>query len=228
MPNAMVSPGLGRVPFYDSRNERFRIRALAIEPMPTITMRYWNDSAIWLDQGATSQCTAYSLLHYMADGPVTHRANPLAMPRTVYEVIQAIDRSEGRDYGEDGGATMLAQSKAALSLGWYGEYRWGYTLDELIRALLLVGPVLLGTNWYDGQMNTDLAGRVHVTGRIVGGHAYVVNGVNTIRETVRIKNSWSRQWGANGHATMSFADLNRLIAEDGEVVLPRELKVTGG
>src|SRR5690349_10278111 len=106
-----MTPGLGRVPAYDARNERFRIRAPALEPAPTITQRYWNDSAWHGDQGATSQCTAYSLLHFMADGPVTHRgANPMTAPDALYRLIQSVDRSEGRDYGPDGGATMLAQS----------------------------------------------------------------------------------------------------------------------
>ena len=73
-------PGLGRVPHYDNRNERFRIRALAIEPRPAITSRYWNDTQWRGDQGATSQCTAYSLLHLMADGPITHKgAKPLTV-----------------------------------------------------------------------------------------------------------------------------------------------------
>src|SRR5690348_9608547 len=126
-----MSNGLGRVPHYDSRNERYRIRALVAAPPVSITSRYWNDSGLWLDQGHTSQCTAYSLLHLMADGPVTHAVRPLMPPADVYERIQHVDRAEGRDYGPDGGATMLAQSKAALALGWYGEYRWGYTLEEM-------------------------------------------------------------------------------------------------
>jgi hypothetical protein len=218
-------PGLGRIPHYDPKNERFRIRALAIEPMPAITQRYWNDTAWHGDQGATSQCTAYSLLHYMADGPITHRsANPVSTPDATYRLIQSIDRSEGRDYGVDGGATMLAQSKAAVSVGWYGEYRWGYTVDECVRALLTSGPVILGINWYTGMFDPLPSGRLSVTGSLAGGHAIVANGVNTVQETVRLKNSWGRDWGSSGHATLSFADLNRLSAEDGEVVLPREMK----
>ena len=55
------------------------------------------------------------------------------------------------------------------------------------------------------------------------GHAIVCNGVNTTTGLVRLKNSWGTSWGREGHAYLSFADLERLIAEDGEVVLPREL-----
>ena len=220
-----MSPGLGRVPFYDSRNERFRIRAIAPAPAPQITQRYWYDVGWQGDQMATSQCTAYSLLHYMADGPVTHpNLNPIRAPSQLYAAIQAKDRAEGRDYGVDGGATMLAQSKAAIALGWYGEYRWGYTLDELVNAILTTGPVILGINWYAGMMNPKPTGRVAVTGEIVGGHAIVANGVNVTKETIRLKNSWGLSYGLRGHCYLSFQDMNRLIAEDGEIVLPRELK----
>lgn len=217
--------GLGRVPFYDPRNERFRIRALvrSADTIP-INSRYWYGNGFWGDQGATSECTAYSLVHYMEDGPITHAGpTPLAHPSVVYREIQAIDRAEGRDYGVDGGATMLAQCKAALARKWIGEYRWGYTLDELVAAVLTSGPVIVGTNWYDGMFTPDVSARVRVTGSIAGGHAYVINGVNRLTKYFRLKNSWSRSWGAKGYAYISFADMARLILEDGEIVLAREL-----
>ena len=217
--------GLGRHAFRDPRNESFRIMAVAPTPPPTVKSRYWNDSAIFLDQGDTNQCTAYSLLHYMADGPVTHRGlNPIADPVLVYDLIQQQDLAEGRDYGPDGGATMLAQQKAALSLGWTGEYRWGYTLEELVTALLTTGPVILGINWYSGFDDPDKTGKVALTGALRGGHAIECNGVSLTSERFRLKNSWGKSYGLNGHCYVSFPDMERLIKEDGEVVLARELK----
>jgi hypothetical protein len=190
----------------------------------SVASRYHFANGWWGDQGATSQCTAYSLLHFMEDGPVTHHGpNPLEAPAAVYAAIQAIDRAEGRDYGVDGGATMLAQCKAALGRKWFGEYRWGYTLDELITAVLTAGPVLVGTNWYTGMFDPDDSDRVRVSGSLAGGHAYLINGVNRTTGLFRLKNSWGRTWARRGHAYLSFDDMARLILEDGEVVLAREL-----
>ena len=45
----------------------------------------------------------------------------------------------------------------------------------------------------------------------MGGHAYVINGVNTIKKQFRLKNSWGRKWGQGGHAFISFDDMKKLI-----------------
>jgi C1A family cysteine protease len=38
-----------------------------------------------------------------------------------------------------------------------------------------------------------------------------------------LKQSWGREWGKRGHAYLPFEDLERLIAEDGDVCCFREL-----
>jgi C1A family cysteine protease len=58
----------------------------------------------------------------------------------------------------------------------------------------------------------------------MGGHAYVINGVNTKTQLFRIKNSWGRNWGQKGRAFISFSDMTRLIREGGEICLGTENK----
>lgn len=229
-PRKSAPKGLGRVPHWDPQNDAYRIRDVLPSLAPRRaaaaqrTQRYWDDRAWWGDQGATNACTAYSLVAFMADGPVTHRARPIMEPAELYRRIQTIDVNEGRDFGPDGGATMLAQQKAAKALGWIGEYRWGTTLEELVQTVLDVSPVLIGVNWYSDMLTPDRRGWIRVAGPLVGGHAIVVNGVNTKSATLRLKNSWSQLWGKRGHCYLSFDDMDRLIREDGEVVLAREMK----
>lgn len=185
---------------------------------------YFWDSAWWGDQGDTPHCTAYALSHAMADGPVTHRGlNPVAEPHGLYTAIQARDRAAGRYYDE--GATSLAMAQEAVARGWVGEYRWGYTLAEFVAAIR-VGPVLLGIDWYTGMDDPDeKEAIVHATGSIRGGHEIVCNGADFATGMARLKNSWGRSYGRRGHAYLPFADLEKLIADGGDVLLFRELPV---
>jgi C1A family cysteine protease len=73
------------------------------------------------------------------------------------------------------------------------------------------------------MMNVDTKGYMHVSGQVVGGHAYLIKGVNMdsycsdgTRGAFRVLNSWSQGWGVNGCASISFADMTKLMNEYGE------------
>ena len=68
----------------------------------------------------------------------------------------------------------------------------------------------------------DNNGLIKANGVVIGGHAYVINGVDTVKQQFRIKNSWGRSWGKQGHAFISFNDMNKLIRQNGEVCLAIE------
>lgn len=218
----MVPVGPGRIPFYDPRNELFRVRAVA-PPLGSIARRarYWWANGWWEDQGPLPHCTAAAALHWREDGPVTTAGPPEIGRAALYDRIVAVDRAEGRHYSA--GATALAMVKTIQEMGWCGEYRWAYTLSELVAAVLTMGPVVVGTNWYSAMSVPDERGVIVPAGRLEGGHAYVINGVSLEREEFRAKNSWSRGWGRRGHCAIRFSDMARLLQEDGEACLAREL-----
>jgi hypothetical protein len=199
------------------------VKPLSVPRGPATSKYHW-DAAWWGDQGDTPRCTAFALLHAMADGPVTHRGqNPAADPQEVYEAIVAQDRSEGRVYS--GGATSLAMAKVAMARGWIGEYRWGYSLADFVAAIK-VGPVLLGIDWYTGMDDPEAeTAIIRAKGRYRGGHEIVANGADLDDGMARLKQSWGRaNYGRNGHGYLPFDDLERLIADGGDVLLFRELK----
>jgi hypothetical protein len=227
-----MSRGLGRRHAPDSRDGLFPLKPLlATVPKGELERpwRYWNAEGWWGDQGWAPQCVAYAWTHWVEDGPVTHPEtkpgeNPAIDPEALYHEAQKVDEWPGEDYD---GTSVRAGAKVLKARGYVGEYRWANPtapLSDVVKTLLGLGPVVVGLNWYAGMSEPDDLGFMHVSGALEGGHAFVLNGVNVTREVVRMKNSWGRSWGVNGHALIGFKDLDRLLREDGEACLARELK----
>lgn len=212
--------GLGRLPAKDPQDAKFLMRAMLPEEPIRRSRYYWSG---WFgDQGNGSSCVGFSWTHWLTAGPVTQVSrswDPFA--RNMYLEAQKVDEWEGEDYE---GTSVRAGAKVLQAKGFISEYRWAWTGDEVIRAVLDVGPVVVGTNWHLDMFFPDVNGFIKVGGPVEGGHAYLIDGANWDRKVVRIKNSWGRGWGRMGRGYMSFADLNMLMAAEGEAVLATELR----
>ena len=212
--------GLGRLPAEDERDRLFPVTTLLPEEAPARTYRYWYANAYWGNQGNKPHCVEYSWHHYMADGPVTRTGPyPLWQLGSVYYAAQRVDEWPGENYD---GTSVRAGAKVLQSLGRIREYRWAFNLADIVNTVLLMGPVVLGTNWYESMFYPDASGLIKVGGDIAGGHAYTLNGVNTKTKLFRIKNSWGRGWANEGHAWIRFADVERLLHEQGEAAIAIE------
>jgi hypothetical protein len=150
----------------------------------------------------------------------------MILPAVLYGQAQEVDEWEGSNYD---GTSVRAGAKVLQAKGWIKEYRWTTSVEDLALAVLTTSPVVVGTNWYYNMFMTDLKGFIKPQGALVGGHAYLINGVNKDREMFRIKNSWGQDWGRSGNAFISYADMQRLLNEEGECCLAVENKnnVTG-
>lgn len=105
-------------------------------------------------------------------------------------------------------------------MGYIAEYRWAFGLEDLVLAVGTVGPAVLGINWYEGMYDVHPCGFLHVTGEIAGGHAILCKGVNIKERYFLMHNSWGTGWGLGGNGKISWDEMERLLHEQGEAVIP--------
>jgi len=216
---------LGRIIKIDERDNKYLIKSLLPKKTPNIKYKYWWTNGWWGNQGNTPQCVAYSWTHWLAAGPITQKSSrkggkfPID-PNYLYNEAQKIDAWVGEDYD---GTSVRAGAKILKLNGFINSYSWAWDIDTLISTLLTTGPVVVGTWWYNDMFYPNKKGIIKVNGNKLGGHAYLLDGINTDKQLIRIKNSWGREWGHNGFAYISFDDMNTLIQEQGEICLAVEI-----
>jgi hypothetical protein len=212
----------------DDRDNLFPVSSMLLET-PFITEKYWWADGWWGDQGSTSQCVCYSWAHWIEDGPVvqdklpTTRSKPLYDPEKFYKACQDRDEWPGNSYS---GTSVRAAAKILKELNVIKEYRWASNITDVSNAILNLGPMVVGTKWYTGMDKPNSQGYVSATGTQMGGHAYVLNGVDTIKKVFRIKNSWGKRWGQQGYAFIRFNDFAKLLADGGTACIAFENKLS--
>jgi hypothetical protein len=183
---------------------------------------------------------AYSWLHWLEDGPVTHfyegrdfdpaylnenvaeKHQCLFSPEMVYRNAQKIDEWPGEDYD---GTSVRAGAKILRNLGVISEFRWASNVDEVVNCLLNVGPMVVGTWWHRDMFYPDENGIIRPAGGKMGGHAYVLDGISLEKGLIRVKNSWGRDWGKNGFAYIRIDDFASLLSDQGEACMAFEKKL---
>lgn len=221
--SVVEDPRLGRLKEYDDRSKKFNIAPLLEEaPVRAPHTRYWH-VPYTLDQGQTSACVGFSWTHEAM-------AQPVMVPRLsnedgldVYHEAQKVDEWEGEEPAYEG-TSVLAGAKVMQSRGHFLEYRWAYTIDDLLLSLSYHGPAVLGIEWHNNMYDPDDEFYLNIGGEVVGGHAILAYGVvvdvQTGPEYVLLHNSWGPMWGRYGNVKVRIADMERLLLEGGEACVP--------
>lgn len=210
-------PRLDRRIQFDERSRSFPVRATLTAEQIRKPRSYTWSCGIQLDQGTEGACVGFSIAHEIAARPVVVKSADDALARQIYYRARQIDEWPGENYE---GTSILAGVKAAQEAGYFGEYRWCFSLSDLALAVGYKGPALLGLNWYAGQLNTDANGFIHPTGYLLGGHAILCRAVSVKGKFFTLRNSWGNSWGVNGDCRITFDELDRLLHEQGEACVP--------
>lgn len=121
----------------------------------------------------------------------------------------------------DDGCTGLATAKAMVNLGYISSYQHVFSGVTGLVTALQSGPVMVGTNWYESMFDPKPDGTFEISGAVAGGHEYLADAVWIDLKLIRFRNSWTPAWGDEGCFFGTFDQVDRLLGEQGDVVLPR-------
>lgn len=221
-------PRSDRVEEFDARSLDYRVRELLrpsqLEHPRSYTWRVTQS----LDQGGAGACVGFAWAHELVARPAEMKGVSADFAHDVlYWSAQKRDRYPGGSYPGASpiasGTSVLAGAKVAKSLGFIREYRWCTQFEELVAVLGYKGPVVLGCPWFQGMRTPDPDGFVAPTGRRIGGHCSLLNGVRIVRSAdgeldpvaswVRFHNSYGLDWGDHGSAKVLFTEMPKLLKQ---------------
>lgn len=207
---------------YDYRD--YRLSSFITERMRKESNRFlqrnWFIKSI-LDQGNTPHCVGYAWGNFGISLPVFDDWDNTYGDKIYYKAKEI----DGEPM-EENGSTTRSGVKAFTYFGKLSTYAFVTSFDDLTTWLLTKGPVITGTYWYTGMFYPNSNGLVTVTGKVEGGHEWMISGINTKQELLTCTNSWGTDWGDNGQFLISFDDYKRLLSEQGDACTAFEISAS--
>lgn len=212
----MPDYGLGRLRSVDERDSLYPLKVRKAELR---SYKYYRTGPV-LDQGATPTCVGHAWRQWLSSAVMMTKGGFSAFD--IYDGAKQNDEWGGENYDGTsvrGGAKFLQQSGRIV------EYQWAQTLDDMKKWLLSgSGTLVAGTNWYTDMFSPDSMNFLIPSGRIAGGHAYLLIGYSSQRDSFRMINSWGADWGDKGRAWIHSESMKKLM-DEGEFCAAIEKKV---
>lgn len=217
-------PGVGRLGRHvehDPRSKAYGVVAGAKSKPKSVDHRR---HCAAFNQGELGSCTGNAMAGALMTGTLFVPGRELSEEHAVllYAHATALDDISGTFPPEDTGSSGIAVAKAAVKAGYLYAYRHAFGLDQALLALSR-GPVIVGVGWYssfDEPLGNAAELRVAPGATLRGGHEVELLGLDIEHRMVKGINSWGEEWGADGRFCWSFDTFERLLREDGDVVVP--------
>ncbi len=238
---------LGRLIEFDARSRNFPMEARIERGGKDADQHSKIRSYRWRmldyhDQRREGACVTFAHGHRAAARPKEVRGLTFEQLVRKYRRAQDIDAWASTHEGGEDGTSVLAGAKIFTTDGLYEGYDWIFGGDDgLAHALVTLsyfGSIVMGTWWKDSMWDTDDNGKIDISGRNIGGHAWHTYGLvarkssgkaahrvgdlDLDRSRVWNRNSWGRPWGLEGDFWMTVREWNNLRLEQGEACVPRE------
>jgi hypothetical protein len=222
-------PRLGRNVNHDSASRAYRV-----QPRRTVALKsVRHESHIpVLDQGSLGSCTGNAGVAAIYRAPyVAGVVKPWSFPATedgavaLYSQASKVDAFRGEYPPDDTGSDGLSIAKVLKSAGIVSGYRWAFTLQEALEALMET-PLITGIPWLNSMFDAPSNGilTVNQTSGLAGGHEIAVDEYiaaddprTSAGALVGGPNSWGPSWGDHGRWYMRVQDWAGLLAQDGDV-----------
>ena len=217
MGNELYFPGGRYISTYDSRDLNLSLFG------PSTSVGTLNPNIEWafpqesLDQDTTPHCVGFGMAGFGINLPVYTPYTNEAGHKFYYK-CKIIDGNPGSEEG----STIRSAAKVLKQEGIINAYAFAYDLATIKWWLLNRGPLLVGTIWTSDMMKPDKDNIIYPTGMRLGGHAYLIRGIENGK--FLFQNSWSADWGENGSAYMYESDFEKIFKYDGEAVTAVELE----
>lgn len=224
-----------RLPEFDERSRLFA--AIGPDDSRPFKSAGWTCD-VYNDQGREGACVGFAWTHELAARPYVVRRDA-AFALQIYNRAKQLDPWPGEDYD---GTSVLAGVKAVMEqkntrgYAYIREYRWAFGIQDVLRVVGWMGPVVLGINWHYDMYYPGPNGYIQPTGDIVGGHAILANGIKAVakdptkditwdnldidKSRLRLHNSWGTGYGIGGDAFITVRNLDKLLQDDGEACIP--------
>jgi hypothetical protein len=173
-----------------------------------ITEKRWRFYGSPLDQGETGHCVGFSMANFGVNDPI----NTKYTNEDAHKFYYLCKIKDGEPKAETG-SNIRSAAKVLVDLGVIQGYAFAETLDEVRYWLLNKGCMIVGTHWYEGMDSVGKNNIISLSGKKLGGHAYLLNEVKIINgvEYFGIQNSWNGYWGDNGRAYISSKEFEKLL-----------------
>lgn len=214
------NPRLGRIVRHDSRSLAYEYTPKATAVVDT---RHDRHVPIFY-QGQLGSCTGNAGLGVLGHGAFYTTVQSLVAfdeptAVAVYSEATKIDNVNGvyppTDTGSSGIGVGAALKNRRLISGYQNITK---SFDNALLAVV-DQPVITGVPWYTGMDNPDSNGFISISGKVDGGHEFVVYGIDTANKAVLCANSWGTNWGLSGYFKMTYDTWRQLLAKDGDVTV---------
>ena len=200
---------------WDVRNRMFGVSHV---PSLNPINRLWHCEE-YFNQGQEGACAGFAAAHAFACGPIVTECTETDA-RRYYKVGQRHDRWEGEDYS---GTDLLGVAKGLKNeLELINGYLWNFGLRDVIMTVGHSGPVIAGLSWTEGMHQPSADGLIRPTGKVLGGHAIMIQGVNVDFQYFVLHNSWGKDYGRGGNVYMLFQDFEYLLMQGGQAMFLME------